>query len=52
MVIFRSISPGKFYSGPAVMILPPTINEGGVERRQPGTGFGYAVCAVDLNNDG
>ena len=43
VVIFRSLSPGVFHSN-ATVILPP--------QRQPGTGFGYAVCGVDLNNDG
>lgn len=43
VVLFRSLSPGVFHSKPTV-IFPP--------QRQPGTGFGYAVCGVDLNNDG
>jgi len=51
VVIFKSLSPGSFHSVPKV-IFPPKTKEGGVMQRQPGTGFGYAVCAVDLNNDG
>ena len=43
VVIFKGLSPGVFDSNSTV-ISPP--------QRQPGTGFGYAVCGVDLNNDG
>ena len=49
MVIFGSLSPEKFDTQPNV-ILPPQVSD--ETRRQPGTGFGYAICGVDLNNDG
>ena len=52
MILFRSLQPGKFHGDP-VVIEPPAVNKDGMEEwRQPGTGFGYAVCGVDLNNDG
>ena len=52
MILFRSLQPGKFHGDP-IVIKPPAVNKDGMaEWRQPGTGFGYAVCGVDLNNDG
>lgn len=52
VVLFRSLTPREFHDLPKV-ILPPTESKDGIkEWRQPGTGFGYSVCGVDLNNDG
>ena len=52
VILFRSLQPGKFHGDP-IVIKPPAVNKDGMaEWRQPGTGFGYAVCGVDLNNDG
>lgn len=51
MVVFRNLGQGNFHSTPTVL-LPPEIMEGSEKRRQPGTGFGLALCAADLNNDG
>ena len=51
VVLFRSLSPGKFHADSKV-IFPPLVKVGDKDWYQPGTGFGYAVCGVDLNNDG
>ena len=51
VVIFKSLSLGTFDKQEKT-ILPPLISDENGNRRQPGTGFGYAVCGVDLNNDG
>ena len=50
MAVFRSISPGNFQNDPTVLL--PPVEDGADNRRQPGTGFGIALCAVDLNSDG
>lgn len=50
VVLFRHLGNGGF-DPTSKAILPPLI-KGGKEQRQPGTGFGYAICAVDLDGDG
>ena len=48
--MFRNLGSGNFQKDPS-LLLPP-VEDGAKGSRQPGTGFGIALCAEDLNNDG
>ena len=48
--MFRNLGSGNFQKDPT-LLLPP-VEDGAKGSRQPGTGFGIALCAEDLNNDG
>ncbi|PFX21368.1 Integrin alpha-6 [Stylophora pistillata] len=50
VAVFRDLGSGKFQKDPKVLL--PPVEDGSDNRRQPGTGFGIALCAEDLNNDG
>ncbi|RMX38988.1 hypothetical protein pdam_00008175, partial [Pocillopora damicornis] len=50
VAVFRNLGSGNFQKDPS-LLLPP-VEDGAKGSRQPGTGFGIALCAEDLNNDG
>lgn len=50
VAVFRNLGSGNFQKDPS-LLLPP-VEDGAKGSRQPGTGFGIALCAEDLNSDG